>query len=764
MNYLEHEIEVKFVDGLLAHSQEWQWFVEQIEQNYEIKAVNSWDEFCNNNYAVREVLRFFVKVLQVCKKDWVFSKTEFKEIWTIAKYYTGIETVQKCIAEISVVHCKVMFLCVWVAKLKNENNDSKYLFDTNVFTQRNYYKLVNLDSLIMHEKQILSYAQSIKLEGIELPIKCFCDNINEVEYSYNENFFVKHEDELINYNAFSFQTIKKDFYTTWQESYLLDMLQVCVRDRTFRPLYSSDGVSIPDVELWCLDILKEMKSFFNHKAADFILETVMYIKYDIEPSIGVKLLHCKLLFNEVTDASNLYKIRLSSSYQIVSYLFKDKKMNECNREHDYISLICQLKKLDDPRLIMELKDDGFPIDKKQKLIMTEFYDNCYKQIDKVDSSHRLLQYLRDNNATKLIDAEYLQNVGEKFNLYISENRDILVTTLFYEYMMFLIGVNSNNCNINVRTIHAEMIRIQKLWKESYFEKQCSNLQEFSQEFSIEKKQLEQYSDMVIFNPIIFARDCIPCTETKVLSVMEKASENAIQYMFTHMELNAIYPKKRNEINFERHDVDKKLLDYVAGLIEKKGYRFLNILEPEKYVKSLHEQYISNAQIRIGVLSKEKELYESIQNSVEIKLTPYSEELNLGMLVQLFPILEMKVRELATLLGVFPFKKSKEEFMEANDPSSLLREMLLTIYNEQHSFENVPDFLYIYNMMYNSNSLNIRNECVHGRKYIIGGELRFAFRITMFAILMVDFRIDTIRNNVSDLTEDTEEIAENDKTL
>jgi len=28
MFYLEHEEEVKFVDGILAHSQEWQWLVD----------------------------------------------------------------------------------------------------------------------------------------------------------------------------------------------------------------------------------------------------------------------------------------------------------------------------------------------------------------------------------------------------------------------------------------------------------------------------------------------------------------------------------------------------------------------------------------------------------------------------------------------------------------------------------------------------------------------------------------------------------------
>ena len=30
MNYLEHEKTVKYVDGLLAHSQDWQWMIDEI--------------------------------------------------------------------------------------------------------------------------------------------------------------------------------------------------------------------------------------------------------------------------------------------------------------------------------------------------------------------------------------------------------------------------------------------------------------------------------------------------------------------------------------------------------------------------------------------------------------------------------------------------------------------------------------------------------------------------------------------------------------
>ena len=33
-NYLDHKDEVRYIDGLLANSQEWNWFIELVESNY----------------------------------------------------------------------------------------------------------------------------------------------------------------------------------------------------------------------------------------------------------------------------------------------------------------------------------------------------------------------------------------------------------------------------------------------------------------------------------------------------------------------------------------------------------------------------------------------------------------------------------------------------------------------------------------------------------------------------------------------------------
>ena len=45
MFYLDHEEQVKFVDGVLAHSQEWQWLIDIIGEKAEFKDIDSWGDF-----------------------------------------------------------------------------------------------------------------------------------------------------------------------------------------------------------------------------------------------------------------------------------------------------------------------------------------------------------------------------------------------------------------------------------------------------------------------------------------------------------------------------------------------------------------------------------------------------------------------------------------------------------------------------------------------------------------------------------------------
>ena len=80
-----------------------------------------------------------------------------------------------------------------------------------------------------------------------------------------------------------------------------------------------------------------------------------------------------------------------------------------------------------------------------------------------------------------------------------------------------------------------------------------------------------------------------------------------------------------------------------------------------------------------------------------------------------------------------------------DASSVLQQILMGIYSETGSFDGLEDFFFVYQSMYNGNNLNIRNEACHGRDYLEGSRLLFAFKVTLFCLNLILNRINSIKN-------------------
>ena len=232
------------------------------------------------------------------------------------------------------------------------------------------------------------------------------------------------------------------------------------------------------------------------------------------------------------------------------------------------------------------------------------------------------------------------------------------------------------------------------------------------------------------------------------SVMKLTSEMPIVHMVSHIHLDKVFPiKEGGSINYSRHEVDELISDIVKRILEKYGYRMLNILNVDVYVKAIHQRYRQNAMTYVSMFHSEKKLYKLISEQAQYKMLPFPTQIGVGHVSQLFPLLEMKIRELAYLLGIVPFKEDVKEFMKYKDPSTLLRIMLKDAYEITDSFERVSDLLFVYNFMYNGTSFNIRNELVHGREYIEEDGLKFAFKTTLLSIYMIDFRIRCIHEQL-----------------
>ena len=71
-DYLGHEIKVKLGDGILEHSQNWQWFVEYIEENYNLSDIDSFCDFNERINPLIHVFHCFLNILEICNRDLQF--------------------------------------------------------------------------------------------------------------------------------------------------------------------------------------------------------------------------------------------------------------------------------------------------------------------------------------------------------------------------------------------------------------------------------------------------------------------------------------------------------------------------------------------------------------------------------------------------------------------------------------------------------------------------------------------------------------------
>ncbi len=750
MNYLEHKDKVKYMDGLLAREQEWQWFVECIEKNFDLSDINSWNEYLNKNNAIGNIYSYFVKISEICDEKLTTETEVLKEIIMVSKYYLGIVDTDYCITSLKTNIGRLLFLIIWLTKLENQDNQSTYLADMRIFEQRNLWEIICFDSMELICEKIEKYISGLNIEGMDTVKKCLLDNINKVSYPVQERFIEENRNKFLSADAISFKSKSRNNNLTWQEDYLFQMLQVSISDRKLNPFIVYEDVASPDSSLWSIEVIENMKKYFSDESTDFILETIAYIEHKLEPTDNTKLWHCRLLKNFVSTAENMYELVGCSSYVVISYMFEDKLFRNVNKEADYIGLIQTMQQIADAPTIKRIQEDKYPLSADQKKILNEYYDALPCQIDMVKDVHAFMRYLENQDVLKRIDTNNFIKVCKYFYEYIENNdRDMLVATLFYKYMLFLMNINASANKISKRIVSAEIIRVQKVWQENYYSKQAGNLHIFTHKNSFQIKNVDAYNAAILINPIIAAKSCMLPEEEQMCKAMELASEHAILHLFTTMHLLPVYPIKGDTINFEKHYIDSILRKTVEKIRQDKAYKFLNILDTDKYVMAIHKKYQESAQIMASVFKEEEQIYQLLQQEAGYDLIPYDNNITVAHLTQLFPMLEIKIRELASLLGIVSFKERVSDFMKYKDSSSVLREILQEVYKELGSFENVPDLLFVYHFMYNGNSLNIRNECLHGRAYISGKNVCFAFRLTLLAIYMVKYRIDAINENISD---------------
>lgn len=731
-NYIEHEIKVKLMDHILEHNQEYQWFIDYVENNFDLDDITSWSEFNDKFWRLRDVYSNFIKIFNL-KQGFLETKADLiDDLQKLAHFFIGKLNWEQVSQAMVTNFGKILSVVIFTTKLENADNNTDNEINFELYHTKNYFQIKKLSFIFEHSHSILNFLSSIQIEGFDFFIENYRDNIDKIEYKCSEEFFDEYGENLCSTEAFNFQFIQKPQTILWQEAELLKM--VC---------HNYEAIETTD-EDWSSEKLGRLKEFFNnHDISNFVIETVDYIRNNNIPSSSTLLKHLELLNGTINNEKENQIFR-TVSIKIIAKLYEDKLIENINGRNEFREFQKHIHSCKEIFQIENLSSIGMPLSKEQRDILK----NEYKKIDDIHSWFELNQYLEKKPGIQALDNEYLCNVANKFKEILqtdnlNENR-VDIPSLFYNYMWYLYAVNKKSVNVDKSIVSSEIMITQKVWQDYYFQQEDSKLQTVTQKVGISSEKIKNYDTEILENPLRIAHHCMKSDKKSLIKFLEETSKFPLLHLARRMYITPKFPMQDIGISLERHDVDKMLFEQIDNIVKEQEDRLKNRLSPNKYVAALHEHYRNQVNLLVFLIQNEMIFYRKVKKLSSIKLISYNNNISLAHVTQLFPILEMKIRELAQYHWYLVFKLSDTDFMSYKDPSSILREMIKDVYDETGSFENIPDLLFIYHFMYNSNSLNIRNECIHGRGYLSGGDLRLAFRVTLLSILMLDSRIEIIK--------------------
>lgn len=748
-NYFKHDFEVKFYDNILSKNKNWQWFISRVEnefRGYDASIVTC-DRFFSEAQDLLKIYTHLIQINSIEKISLEFSKQWLNQMDLCAKLFCGQMSLADVWSNLSDDFSRLFAIIVYVTKILNTSRQETYYFDTNIFLQDNIFKILDLERVKDKFAEIKNYIEKISFLDINTLVIRLERNLQKIEVEPNIALLRAHEGKLVSANAFSFQSINLPENLTWEVQYLFNMLCTGISNKKLIPLSVFEGVSFPKFSLWTIAVLDEMKVYFKNDIATFVIETIRFLLHEIVPSDKTIVKHFELeieYLSRYNDNESYNNIRNSSLFVLNSLI--NKRLVKKNIKDKFMSkYLNEIGRFTNPLTIFKLKESQSIISNKQKDILKTYVKTMIYKIDLVNTAVEFTDYCKNEYIySEVTDKIYEKTVNVFNNILSNETSGVLLANVFYEFMMFSLKINNENIIIDKPKLKNTIIQIQNLWQDIYYKKCCEALHTFSSQFEISNEHVNIINEAIMKNPGILVFQCIPLDTNKVLDMMADVSENALVALISNISIEKTYPKRKADM-IKLHEVDNAFLEIIEGLQAKYAYKMLNYLEPQKYLLQIYEMYADNIRIYFSIFNKDKWLYERVKNRVkDYDLIDYdNEKIYSAHLLQLFPILENKIREFGQVVNIVPFKEKTEDFMHMKDASNVLQQILMQIYKDTKSFCGVEDLFFIYMCMYNGNFLNIRNEGSHGRDYLTDGGLNLAFKVSLICLELILNRLDSV---------------------
>lgn len=747
-NYYEHETKVKFSDGLLNLSKDWQWFIDQTEADFNGFTANTttWGEFLNSYHDISDVYSHLVSIHNLGDINITINKPWLKNVNSLALFFCEKVSFEELWDSFTDEFSKLLLIVIHVTKILNYKNPGNYIFSVGIFQFNNYFQLINLHDVKEEKDNLIARLNSLTYSDKCTWISCFENNLNEVVIPANLSLLEIHRNEIVAADAFNYRRINHPNNVSWEEQYIFDMLNTKIDDGKLRPAIIFSDKTIPDISLWTEDVLDSLIDYFSCDISSFVIETVRYYLYNRIPSEQTISKHFELIIEylkTVNDDTPWYKIECSSLLTIIA-LLKDKIVSDSIKKLYMRDFVAEIGKLSSPTIISHLKRIGCTTTKEQTQLLKDYNDSLASGWTKIKKSTDFFEYCRNEFVIQGQTTEVLENVVDVFQKLIDEEQSVALASLFHEFLIFLLK-QLQNSNVEKRVVKQLLIGLQRAWQSIYYEKCIGKMHSIKTPLKIKKETVDISNALAVNKPSTYVRSIISLTEDRLVDKISLHSELVFSSLIAKLMISKSFPYERIR-NVERHDTDQAFLSIVENILETKSYKFLNQMEPMNMLNAIYDDMIQSVLLSISLFSDEKALYEKIKAELsEYKLIDLNDEIYLAHVTQLFPILENKIREYGSYLSIVPFKEKVDEYIHKKDPSSVLQGIILEIYKETASLENVPDLFFVYQCMYNDNFLNVRNECAHGNAFIFGDELLNGFKLTLICLNVILEKLNYVKS-------------------
>ncbi|MHB1154598.1 MAG: hypothetical protein ACYC00_20005 [Eubacteriales bacterium] len=505
-NYFEHETQVKYVEGLLSNSDQWQWLIEYIENNFQVKTeIDSFESFTNCFRTIHEVYFHLIKIREISPDcTLLFSQLWLEQLYKVAGIFIGKIPLIK--NDFNSDFFNILAITVYTTRLINVKNDLNYAIDFRIFTTTNLYELVDLSGIKEENLNIFEAINEIHLNDIDSILDAYNKNIRNEEQSYTACFFDTYTDNLLRANAFNMQHITNITVSTWQERYLLDMLMIEIDERKLIPLAQFVNNSNPDISLWTEEILNKMLSFFMNDIATFVIETIRYIQYNRKMSVKTIQKHFELLANFIDqhtkDTENIYELECSS-LKVCSYLLADGIIPDEIKGSCLGMLSKKTSEIENLNILLLIEQYGFRLSKKQEQNLKDYHKKKYQEIYNITNSNELCEYFLNKDVKKHINQECFMETHSRFIGIVSNMTDSLLANIFYNYMIFLLELQ-NNPEIQRNSLRIIIIKIKHLWQETYYDICYKSMQTFLYKVTMTAEEIAAQKETLINKPFDIA--------------------------------------------------------------------------------------------------------------------------------------------------------------------------------------------------------------------------------------------------------------------